>query len=154
MTIEDDIACLERIPILRRLGASALRIIAVGAEGYRVETGQVLFKAGEPADGAYVVQQGSFALQDDRGAENEVIAGAGTLLGESALLAETKWLATAMAREDATVLRIPRAMFLKMLEGYPDAARRLREVIAARSEQWADEMESVRAALTPRSKPK
>jgi len=154
MTIEDDISFLERIPILRQLGAPALRILAIGAEGYRVEAGQVLFTAGDTADGAYAVQQGSFTLRPGRGAEADVIAGPGTLLGESALLAETIRPATATAREPSTVLRISRAMFLKMLEGYPDAAHRLREVIAARADQWAREMENVRAALTPRTKPK
>jgi hypothetical protein len=38
-------------------------------------------------------------------------------------------------------------MFLKMLEGYPDAALRLRDVIAARANEWARDMESVRVAL-------
>ena len=52
MTIEDDIAFLERIPIFRRLGSGALRIVAIGAESYSVETGQVLFTVGETADAA------------------------------------------------------------------------------------------------------
>jgi len=30
MTIEDDIAFLERVPIFRRLGAGGLRILAIG----------------------------------------------------------------------------------------------------------------------------
>jgi CRP-like cAMP-binding protein len=70
------------------------------------------------------------------------------LLGESAMLAETKRPATARAREDSTVLRISRSMFLKMLDGYPDAAQRLRELIASRTDQWTREIENVRAALT------
>jgi len=149
MTIEDDIAFLERIPFLRRLGAPALRILAISAESYRVEPGQVLFTAGDSADGAYIVQRGSFSLQPDRPGEAELIAGPATLFGESALLAETLRPATATAREDSTVLRISRALFLKMLEGYPDAAQRLREVIAARTDQWAQDIEHVRAALGP-----
>jgi CRP-like cAMP-binding protein len=149
MTIEDDIAFLERIPVLRPLGGQALRILAIGAEGYRIDPGQVLFMAGDPADGAYIVQRGSFTLRPERGAEADVVAGPGTLMGESALLAETTRPATATAREDSVVLRIPRAMFLKMLEGYPDAAQRLREMIAARADQWAREMDNVRATLTP-----
>jgi len=147
MTIADDIAFLERVPTLRRLGAGALRIIAIGAESYSIQAGQVLFTAGETADCAYIVQHGSFGLQPERPADSEVVAEPGALLGEAALLAETRRPATATAREDATVLRIPRAMFLKMLESYPDAAQRLRELIAARSDQWAREMENVRAAL-------
>ena len=154
MTIEDDIALLERIPILQRLGPAALRILAIGAEGYRVEQDQVLFTVGDVADGAYAIQQGSFTLRPERGAAGDVIAGPGSLLGESALLAETIRPATATAREASTVLRISRAMFLKMLEGYPDAAHRLREVIAARADQWAREMQGVRETLGPRTKPK
>jgi CRP-like cAMP-binding protein len=151
MTIEDDIAFLQRIPILRPLGSSALRIIAIGAESSRVEAGQVLFKAGETADGAYIVQHGSFSLEPDRAGESEIIAGPGTLLGESALLTETKRRATATARELSMVLRISRGMFVKMLEGYPDAAHRLRDLIAARANQWARDFENVRASLTPDS---
>jgi CRP-like cAMP-binding protein len=151
MTIEDDIAFLERIPILRSLGTPALRILAIGAESYRVETGQELFAAGEPADGAYIVQQGSFSLVRGRG-ETEIFAGPGTLLGESALMADTRRPATATAREDSTVLRISRAMFLKMLDGYPDAAQRLREVFTARANQWEREMANVRAVLNPGTK--
>jgi hypothetical protein len=50
MTIEDEIAFLERIPTLRRLGPPALRMLAIGAKGYRLEPGQILFTAGETAD--------------------------------------------------------------------------------------------------------
>jgi CRP-like cAMP-binding protein len=151
MSIEDDIALLERIPTLRRLGAAALRILAIGVESFQVTPGYVLFKAGEPADGAYVIQRGSFSLKPARTGEPEVVAGAGTLLGEAALLTETRRPATATAREPSIVMRISRSMFLRMLEGYPDAAQRLRELIASRSDQWAREMENVRAALSRNS---
>ena len=145
MTIEDDIAFLERVPTFGRLGEGALRILAIGAESYSVENGQVLFTAGDAADCAYVIQRGSFGLQQQ--GVGEVIAEPGTLLGETALLAETTRPTTATAREESTVMRISRAMFMKMLESYPDAANRLRELIAARSDQWAREMDRVRATL-------
>ena len=45
------------------------------------------------------------------------------------------------------MLRISRSMFLRMLEGYPDAAERLRDLLASRTDQWAREIENVRAAL-------
>ena len=151
MTIEDDIAFLQRIPILRPLGATALRILAIGAESSYLEPGQVLFKAGDTADGGYIVQRGSFRLDPDRVGEPELIAGPGTLLGESALFTETRRPATATSLEVSMVLRISRAMFVKMLEGYPDAAERLRDLIAARADEWAKDFENVRSALTPES---
>jgi CRP-like cAMP-binding protein len=147
MTIEDDIAYLERIPLLRRLGAGALRILVIGVESYDVQAGQVLFTAGDAADGAYVIQRGSFSLKPERASAGEVLAGPGTLLGETALLVETTRPATAIAHEDSRVMRISRSMFLRMLEGYPDAALRLRELLASRSDQWTREMQNIRAAL-------
>ncbi len=147
MTIEDDIAFLERVPLFRRLGPPALRILAIGAESYQVQAGQVLFGIGETADGGYIIQRGSFDLSTARGGDSDIVAGPGTLLGETALLTETKRLATARAREDAMVLRISRSMFLRMLEGFPDAAERLRELFMSRADQWAREIENVRAAL-------
>jgi len=147
MTIEDDIAFLGRVPVLQRLGAGALRILAIGAESYTVQAGQMLYAAGEAADCAYVIEHGSFTLTPQRPGDSEAIAGPCTLLGESALLAETLRPVTATAREDSTVLRISRAMFLKMLESFPDAAQRLRELIAARTDQWSRDLNKVRSAL-------
>jgi CRP-like cAMP-binding protein len=147
MTIEDDIGFLERVPTFRLLGRGALRILAIGAESRYVQAGQMLFTAGEDADGAYVVQQGSFNLLPDRLRSAEIIAGPGTLLGEAALLAETKRPATATAREPSTVIRISRSLFLKMLEGYPDAAIRLRDLIASRTDLWSREVQNIRDAF-------
>ncbi|MFY9836047.1 MAG: cyclic nucleotide-binding domain-containing protein [Xanthobacteraceae bacterium] len=147
MTIEDDIAFLERVPLLKRLGTNALRILAIGTESYSVEAGEVLFSPGDGADCAYVVQRGSFTLQPERPSEPETIAESGALLGETALIVESQRLETATAREESIVLRISRAMFLKMLESNPEAAQRLRETFAARAEQSVRDIEKIREKL-------
>lgn len=154
MTIEDDIAFLERIPTLRLLGRGALRILAIGAESRYVQRGQVLYSVGEEADCGYVVQHGSFTLDSHRASGSELVAGPGTLLSESALLAATTRTTTATAREPATVIRISRALFLKMLEGYPDSARRLRDLVASRADQWTRDIENVRTALHEGRRPR
>ena len=76
------------------------------------------------------------------------MAGPGTLIGETALFTEAKRTAAAVAREPSTVVRIPRQLFLKMLEGYPDAARRMRDAIAAKVGRTAAELSRVRNVLT------
>lgn len=145
MSIEDEIAFLSRVPVLTRLGNGALRSLAIAAETYTMRPGEVLFTEGETADGAYVIQEGTVSLQPERG--EEILVGPGTLLGETALLAETKRPVTATAHDACKALRISRATFLKVLDSYPDAARRLRDIIAARTEQAAREMDNIRAAL-------
>ena len=81
------------------------------------------------------------------------MAGPGTLLGEAALLAEIKRPATAIAREASMLMRVSRATFLKILDSYPDAAQRLRDHLASRANQWARDMENVRAVLDRGKRP-
>jgi CRP-like cAMP-binding protein len=153
VSIEDDIAFIERVPTLRMLGRTALRILAIGAESRYVHEGEKLFSAGDATDCGYVIQEGSFDLEPEGKAGSAVVAGPGTLLGELALIAETKRPATATAREPSTVIRISRSLFLKMLEGYPEAAYILRDQIVARAREALNEMSDVRALLDTSAAP-
>jgi len=146
MSIEDDIAFLQRVPALAVLGRDALRILAIGTENRYVHEGVTLFGEGEQADGAYVVQEGSFDLvTGEKG--TATVVGPGALIGEVALISETRRPVSAVAREPSSVVRIPRQLFLKTLEGYPDAALRLRDAIAGRVSRTTGEFAKVRAVL-------
>jgi len=149
MSIDDDITLLERIPLLGQLGRAALRVLAIGSETQRIGAGEILFVAGEPADAGYVIQEGSFSLLPDSatGSAQEITVPRGALLGELALMTETVRPATATALEPATVIRISRTLFLKMLDGYPDAARRLRDSLMARAGQSSRDVARARAAF-------
>jgi CRP-like cAMP-binding protein len=145
--IEDDILFIERVPTLRALGRDALRILAIGAESRYVHKGEVLFMVGEAADSGFVIQEGSFRLEGASKQAGELIAGPGTLLGELALICEIRRPATATANEPSTVIRISRSLFLKMLEGYPNAAHVLRDQIVTRAQHALKEMSDVCARL-------
>ena len=152
MTIEDDIFFLERLTIFGPLGFSALQILAIGSETKELAPGEVLFTAGEAADGGYIVQVGALLL-DLPGAdpsEPDIVVGPGTLLGELALVTETKRPVTATAIEPSTVMRISRSLFRKVLEGFPDAARLMRDRIAARASEATGELQVVRDMLLPK----
>ena len=146
MAIEDDINFFEKVPTLSMLGRGALRILAIGAESRYVHSGETLFAVGDDADGGYVVQEGSFRLSP-RGGDTvkSIRVGVGTL----ALFTETTRPVTATALEPSTVLCIPRPLFLKMLEGYPDAAVRLREILAKRTDESERDMQRLRAVIDP-----
>ena len=146
MAIDDDIAFLERVPTLGLLGRPALRILAIGAETRHVHGGEVLFNAGDEAEGGFVVQAGRFQLSSSEDGK-DLTVGPCTLLGEVALFAETKRPATAKALEPATVLIIPRPLFIRMLDSFPDAARKLRETLAGRLDQATREIINVRDFL-------
>ncbi len=127
-----------------------MRILAIGAENSYVHTGETLFRKGDAADGGYVVQEGSFGVNADADdTTNDAIAGPGTLFGEFALLTDSIRPFTATAREPSNVIRISRSLFLRMLESYPEAAKRMRDLVARRADQSAHEMTDIRAKLDP-----
>src|SRR5690349_24494540 len=128
MSIEDDVRLLSAVPVLARLGVDALRVLAIGSESRRLRHNEMLFRAGDTADAGYVVQHGAIRVSSEsEGGRNEVLAEPGTLIGELALLIEMPRPSSATAVADCTVLRISRNMFLRVLEGHPDAARRMRD---------------------------
>jgi CRP-like cAMP-binding protein len=148
MSLEDDIALLEAVPTLAVLGRPALRILAIGAETRNIPSGAVLYYAGDLADAGYLVQQGSFLLEPDRPRKGaEIIAEPGALLGELALVTDTVHTATATAQQSSVVIRITRTLFLKMLEGYPEAARKLRDSMAQRLAEWGRDISAVKERL-------
>ena len=146
MSIEDDVALLERVPTLRLLGATALRMLAIGSEQRGFARGDVLFNAGDEADAGFVVQRGAFRVEDGAGAE--MIAGPGALIGELALIKAMPRPSSATAIEHSAVIRIARSLFQRVLESDPAAARRLRDDFANRTSQIASDILMAGAKLS------
>lgn len=133
MALKDDIALLARVPLFCDLTEEQLRLIAFGAERRRIPAGQTLFRQGAPADCAYVVAAGRFALTSARegGGERKLgIAETGDLLGELAMISPVERKFTAVATETSDVIRVTRPLFTRMLEEYPALADMMQQRIA------------------------
>ena len=130
---------------MRLLGDGSLRMLAIGSEQRDFNSGDVLFKAGDDADAGYVVQRGSFRVEEG-GAE--IVAGPGALIGELALIVAMKRPSTATALERASVIRVARSLFQRVLESDPAAARRLRDEMAMRTSQLASDILMAGAKLS------
>lgn len=125
MALNDDIALLSTVPLFRDIGEDKLRLIAFGAERRRLQAGQMLFREGTSADCAFVVASGRFELTR-AGKDGRTVplghAETGTLLGELAMVTAMERSITAIAVDNAEVIRINRPLFRRMLEEYPDIA--------------------------------
>ena len=146
MSIDDDVVLLERVPTLRLLGTTALRMLAIGSEQRDVARGARLFSTGDDADGGFIVQRGTFRIEDGAGAE--MVAGPGALIGELALITAMRRPSTAIALEHSSVIRVARSLFQRVLESDPDAARRLRDEFASRTSQIASDILMAGAKLS------
>lgn len=146
MALEDDITFLSRVPTFGVLGREPLRILAISAESMHLRGGQLLFEEGEPADGGYVVVYGAIEIRgtrDHAAGTSGMVARDGTLIGESALIVDTLRPATATALEPTGLLRIPRGVFLRMLEGEPQAALALRKMMSSRLKSTLSDLDLV-----------
>lgn len=145
MALEDDILFLRKIATFRVLGPDALRVLAISIETIHLRAGDILFEEGEPADSAYAVVAGVIRLRRaaDKALDEPMLVKAGSLIGESALMVETDRPASAIAMEPSTLYKIPRGMFMRMLESDVDAAIGLRAMIARRIDAALDDLDTV-----------
>jgi len=133
VALNDDIALLSTVSLFRDIGEDKLRLIAFGAERRKMQPGQVLFREGTPADCAFVVADGRFELtRKNRDGQTTSLGMAerGALLGELAMVTAVDRTMTAIAPDNAEVIRINRPLFRRMLEEYPDIAGIVRQRIA------------------------
>ncbi|MBD8877469.1 cyclic nucleotide-binding domain-containing protein [Roseibium polysiphoniae] len=134
MSLVQDIAILQKIPMLSDFADDQLRLLAFSAESLDYPNGMMLFDEGERADGGLVIAEGDVSLQKRglNGFEEVDLAQTGTLLGETAMLVDATRPCRAVAIGHVRVIRIRRALFKRMIQEYPELARRLFEAHAAR----------------------
>ncbi|MFD2236476.1 cyclic nucleotide-binding domain-containing protein [Aureimonas populi] len=133
MSLESDMEVLGQVPLFAALSRDQLRLLAFGAEKRHLREGETLYRADARADAGFVVVTGEVRLMQGPAGRERVaaVAGPGALLGELALITETRRGATAITAQDSHIIRIPRALFRRMLEEFPEIAAGLREEIAA-----------------------
>jgi CRP-like cAMP-binding protein len=154
MSLDGDIALLRAIPLFGGLPADQLRPLAFGAARLELAPGHVLFREHTKAGSGYVVTAGTIELSTGTGAERKVQATCqtGALIGELALLIDMRRAATATAVAASQVLEIERKQFLRLLNEYPQAAIRIRAMLADRLAATVDELGRVGEALAEKDK--
>jgi CRP-like cAMP-binding protein len=145
MGIDDEIGKIARNPTLAALEPEALRLIAFAAETKSYRAGDILFRRDEISNGGVVVLTGSVAVDPSGlGAATARIVRPPALIGETALLLQTRRPATAIAREPTNVMLISRQLFLRVLAEFPGSAEKLRQAMGTRLRQFTRELAAVR----------
>jgi CRP-like cAMP-binding protein len=133
MALDDDIRILSAVELFEGFTQEQLRLLAFGAVTTVLGAERKLYREDDEADSAYVVVSGRIVLYREGEGERLVIGhgNPGAILGELALIADTKRLSSASAEVDSQVLRLNRSMFRRILEEYPEVAVQLHQRITA-----------------------
>jgi thioredoxin reductase (NADPH) len=113
MTLSSEAASLSETPDLHgafpRLGEQQLAALVKHGERRRTRAGEVLFRKGDQSYDFFVILEGTVAVVDVSGDDEELIAvhGPRRFLGELGLLSGQAAFFTAVVREPGEVLAVP-----------------------------------------------
>jgi NTE family protein len=119
---------LDAVPLLAALPEHARTALASASRTVDLAAGSWLFREGDPAGSAYVVQSGRLEVVIGGRVVRALTPGA--VLGELALLTGEPRSAGARARRDATLLELPRAAFDGVLDTDVRASRTVLSQVA------------------------
>jgi CRP-like cAMP-binding protein len=147
MALDDDIRILSDVGLFEGFTQEQLRLLAFGAETTLLGADRKLYREDDEADSAYVVVAGRIVLYREGDGERERLVighvGPGAIMGELALIADTKRLTSASAEVDSEVLRLNRRMFRRILEEYPELAVKLHHRISAELQEFLQKIENL-----------
>lgn len=149
MALDEDVRILSGVRLFEGFTPEQLRLLAFGAETTDLPAGRKLYREDDVADSAYVVVSGEIVLYREADGMKVPVgrAGSGTILGELALIADTRRLTSASAAIDSRMLRLNRPMFRRLLEEYPDVAVALHRRIAEELQALVRRIEEVAARI-------
>src|SRR5262245_50352057 len=97
----------------------------------RFGAGDTIFREGDPGEAMYVVVEGTVEVSTHSGRLKEVV-GPGDVIGEMALIDQGPRAASAVAKTDCQLARIPEKRFLFMVRETPYFALQIMRIMAER----------------------
>ncbi len=141
MDYGDSVKVLRGIPLFAKLDPAKLKLVAFASDYLTFEDGEALFQVGEPADCAYLIEDGEAEVVAEVEGRDVIVSvlGKNQMFGEMALFLNSPRTATVRAKGPLGVLRIEADMFLGLVTENPDTAL---GVMRALSDKLTRAMES------------
>lgn len=150
MSLDDDIRIIASAQIFDALHTEQLRLLAFGSERLSFNEGRTIFREDDRADCGFIIADGEIDLVRSIGGELKTVktVGTGHIIGEMAMLTESKRLTGAIAKTDCEVIRINRSLFHRMLTEYPETAADIHHDISARLKEFLDKIGTLERRFT------
>lgn len=132
---DDVLRRLGQIDILRALPPEEVQALVPWVERLTYPSGAELMRQGEPGDALYFIEAGTARVVKDGGPA--MIVGAGSVVGEAALLTGGPRSATVSADSRMDVWRVGKREFDSIVERSPNLRKALTDLVEARSKGTA-----------------
>lgn len=142
MPLEDLVAALAKAPLLRDVELPQLRLLAFSARERQVAAGRMIETAGTRDAPAYLVTHGDVMTSGHS-------AGPGTLINAPGALAGLPLSGDIVARTDACLLVVDRALVARLIREYPAMGRAMMRALGQDLRGLAQTVRAQAAASTP-----
>ena len=127
LTTIEKMMLIRQVPIFSELAADDLEELATVVEERRIAHGKDVFREGDPGDAVYLIVKGSVVVftGGDATREQRVLSelGAGSCIGEMAVLDASPRSATVRALEPTRTLRVPGEGFKRVMSERPEMSQ-------------------------------
>src|SRR6185295_3288078 len=112
MSLEQEVELIRQFPIFSKIQPAMQKLLCFSAERLAFAAGQVMFNAGDAADAAYIIIEGSVEISVPTPSGPIVVntLGNNEILGEIAIFGDVPRTATARAMSKLETLKISKDM--------------------------------------------
>jgi len=134
MSLEQEVELIRQFRIFSKIDPAMQKLLCFSSERLTFAAGQVMFHAGDEADAAYVVIEGTVEISVPTPSGPIVVntMRPNDIVGEIAIFGEVPRTATATAQTRLETLRISKEVFTNVIRQSPDAALELVRILAGR----------------------
>lgn len=133
----DESGAFRALDLFADFNDEQMRLLAFASEAVSLGAGEVLFTAGEPANGGYVLVSGRLAVEGEDEVAGFVIEPP-ALVGEMGLMLTRPRPQTVVTRLASELLFVPREPFLKILRSDPALAESVANTLRAELANYLD----------------
>jgi CRP-like cAMP-binding protein len=147
MSLEQEVELIRQFPIFSKIQPAMQKLLCFSSERLTYDAGQVMFNAGDAADAAYIIIDGSVEISVPTPSGPIIVntLGKNELLGEIAIFGDVPRTATAKAIAKLEALKISKDMFVKVIRENPDAAIELIKILAGRLANTTSQLTQTRS---------
>jgi CRP-like cAMP-binding protein len=134
MSLEQEFDLIRQVPIFSTTDPAMQKLLCFSSDRLTYDPGQVMFRAGDPPDSAYIVMEGEvdITVPTPKGPLLVNTLHRNDVIGEIGIFGDVPRTATAVAKTKLEVLRISKDVFVNVIRGNPDAAIALIRILADR----------------------
>ena len=146
MSVRADAETFRSIPIFSECDPVHLQLLAFSAVRQSFDENDVVIKQGLRGGAAFLILNGRVDIISEGNAKIGS-AGPGAMLGEVAMIGDSPYAITARASEPVSAARIDRALFMRVVQEYPEFGTAVFSALSRKLDSSVGELSVARQAF-------